>query len=175
MDYTVVDVETNGNKPFSDRIFDIGLFQTNGVHITKNYSSYINPHQPIPIFVKRMTKVNLDTLQLQPNFETLAHTIFPYFNQRVFVAHNVDFDYAFVKASFERSGIKFNCPKLCTFKIIHKLKPELPKFNIGFLASFYAINIKQRHKAISDAEVATIVLHHLIKEFGKEKIDEFIY
>lgn len=174
MDYTVVDLETNGNKSFTDRIFDIGLYQTDGVHIAQNFSSYINPHQPIPIFIKRMTKVNLEDLKLHPDFETLAPSLISFFNDKVFVAHHVDFDYDFIRESFKRCGIKFNCPKLCTLKLIKNLKPDLSKFNIGFLASCYGMDTKQRHKAIFDAEVATMVLHNLIKEFGKQTIDNFI-
>jgi DNA polymerase-3 subunit epsilon len=51
----------------------------------------------------------------------------PMLQSGVLVAHNIGFDYSFLKAEYQRLGTEYIAPKqLCTVKLSRLLLPNLP-------------------------------------------------
>ena len=65
-----------------------------------------------------------------PAFEEVAGQIFELLQDKVFVAHNVNFDFSFVRHHLERCGYKWDARKLCTVRLARKIIPGLPTFNM---------------------------------------------
>lgn len=162
--FVVTDVETTGSDPKMHRITEIGCVSVlNGVIIEK-YTTLSNPHQSIPEFIQNMTGITDAMVRRAPDFINAIPTISALFKNRdtIFVAHNSEFDYRFVKASFEREGVIFESEKLCTLKLARKLLPTEIKKNVGSLANFFGIPIISRHRALDDAEATAYILLELL-------------
>src|SRR5205085_5728750 len=80
---------------------------------------------------------------------------------KVFVAHNVNFDYSFIKYHLAQAGYQLNCKKLCTIRLGREILPGIPSYSLGNLCRHMGIKIEQRHRAGGDA-AATVKLFNLL-------------
>ena len=71
---------------------------------------------------------------------------------RVFVAHNVRFDYGFIRREFARLDSDWRAPSLCTVRLSRALYPEMPRHNLDAVAERHGIRIEHRHRALPDAQ-----------------------
>ncbi len=164
--FVVVDVETTGSNPDYCRIIEIALYLVRGGTIVEAYTSLVNPRQHIPKFIVQMTGITNEMVFSAPDFKKIAPEIKNFLSREntVFVAHNVNFDYNFVKKSFERLGINFpEIPKLCTLKLARRLINGTGKKNVGSLSEHLGISLKNRHRAFGDAKATAQILLELLE------------
>ncbi|MCX7909686.1 MAG: exonuclease domain-containing protein [Ignavibacteria bacterium] len=164
--FIVVDVETTGTNPEYGRIIEIACVIVNDGTIKGEFVSLVNPRQHIPNFISQMTGITNEMVFQAPGFEEIIDKIQQIFELKnsVFVAHNVNFDYNFVKKSFERIGKKFpDLPKLCTLKLARRLITGINKKNVGSLSEYLGISIKNRHRAFGDARATAQILLELLE------------
>ena len=84
---------------------------------------------------------------------------------RVFVAHNVSFDWSFVSAQLGDSlGEVPVGPRLCTVQMSRRLAPELTRRNLDSVATYFNVPIHARHRAYGDAMATARVLLRLLDE-----------
>ena len=82
---------------------------------------------------------------------------------RVFVAHNLRFDWRFVVNEITRArDLMLDGPRLCTVSLARRLVPGLRSRSLDSLASYFGIQIVARHRAGGDALATAHVLKHLI-------------
>lgn len=178
--FIVTDVETTGSDPKTNRITEIGCVAVRNGGIKERFTSLINPHQPIPEFIQNMTGITDAMVRRAPEFKRAMEGILPLFGREntIFVAHNSEFDYRFLKASLQREGVNFEVEKLCTLKLARKLLPQDLKKNVGSLADFFGIPIISRHRALDDAEATAYILLELLNiaenEYDIGTVDELI-
>lgn len=172
--YAIVDIETTGSFPDQNGITEIAIVLFDGEKVEKRFSTLINPGYPIPKFVAHLTGITDEMANAAPAFEALAPKIFDMLNQRIFVAHNVNFDYTFLKYHFKKCGLEWNAKKLCTLKLSRKAFPGLPKYGLGHLCRSLDINIKNRHRAGGDADATAIVFEKILQTGGEKLIREFL-
>lgn len=159
--FSIIDIETTGNSPNFGKITEFALYQYNGEKITKEYSTLINPEMDIPYYITQLTGINNQMVQNAPRFYEVAKTIVELTAGRTFVAHNVSFDYNFLKQEFARLEYHFNRKTLCTVKLARKLLPGHASYSLGKLCSDLGIEIKERHRAAGDA-FATVKLFEIL-------------
>ena len=159
--YAIIDIETTGNSYKNGKITEIAIYQHNGFEITGSYSSLIHPEMDIPLFITNLTGINNKMVEHAPRFYEIAKKIVEMTAGRVFVAHNVQFDYKFVKQEFERLGYDYNCKTLCTVKLARKFLPGHPSYSLGKLCAELGIEINGRHRAAGDA-LATVKLFEIL-------------
>lgn len=169
--YVVIDVETTGHSPNDHRIIEIAYVLIEGGEIIKEFSSLINPHQFIPVFISNMTGISNDMVYTAPESKEAMKSLSDILNQNdvIFVAHNVNFDLKFVQETFARDGYHFpSIAKLCTFKLAKNLLPTEQKKNVGALANYFNIKIKDRHRALGDAKATALILIELLEILEKK-------
>ena len=170
MEFAVVDIETTGSTPQSAGITEIAIVIHNGVEVTGKYVTLINPRQKIPPFIVNMTGISDAMVANAPLFEEVAPQIFNLLNGRVFVAHNVSFDYSFVHYLLGKCGFQWSAPKLCTIKLSRRVFPGLEKYGLGSLTRDLGIRIEGRHRAWGDAQATAEVLTMAIEKEGMAPI-----
>jgi DNA polymerase-3 subunit epsilon len=145
-----VDLETTGANPAVDRITEIGIVRVteNGV---QTWSSLVNPDAPIPKFIIHLTGINDEMVAAAPRFGELANEVLALLQGCLFVAHNVRFDYGFLRHEFKRAGLDFRADVLCTVKLSRKLFPQHHKHNLGALIERHGLPLEARHRALGDA------------------------
>ncbi|MFT2007843.1 exonuclease domain-containing protein [Pontibacter sp. 13R65] len=161
--YAIVDIETTGGQPFQDKITEIAIFIHDGVQIVDKYNTLINPQRPIPFFISNLTGITDEMVQDAPKFYEVAKEIVEFTEGKIFVAHNVRFDYSFLKKEFADLGYTFQRKTLCTVRLSRSLIPGLPSYSLGKLCKSVDIDLQQRHRAIGDAEATAVLFDKLLK------------
>jgi len=146
-----VDVETTGSNPQSDRVIEIGIIRVENGKIVDHMDTLINPMAHIPPFISNMTGISPADLTGAPLFEEVKTKVFELLDEALFVAHNVNFDYSFIKHEFMRLDANFNAKTLCTVRLARSLFPTMKKYNLDALIQQFNLPIKDRHRAYSDA------------------------
>ena len=161
--YAIVDIETTGGQPAQDKITEIAIFIHDGQKVVDKYNTLINPQRPIPYFISQLTGITDEMVQDAPKFYEVAKEIVEFTEGKVFVAHNVRFDYSFIKKEFADLGYTFQRKTLCTVRLSRALIPGLPSYSLGKLCKSIDIELKQRHRAIGDAEATAVLFDKLIR------------
>src|ERR1700678_2960089 len=84
-------------------------------------------------------------------------------HEGIFVAHSVNFDYGFIAYEYERLGLRFRFPKLCTCAGMRRRYPGHKSYSLGNLCETYNIDLEDHHRALCDAR-ATAQLLNLINQ-----------
>ena len=161
--YAIIDIETTGGQPAQDRITEIAIFIHDGNQVVDQYHTLINPERPIPFFITQLTGITDDMVQEAPKFHEVAKEIVQFTEGKVFVAHNVRFDYSFIKKEFADLGFNYQRKTLCTVRLSRSLIPGLPSYSLGKLCKSIDIDLQMRHRAIGDAEATAKLFDKLIK------------
>ncbi|SDF82068.1 DNA polymerase-3 subunit epsilon [Pedobacter terrae] len=167
--YAVVDIETTGGHASANGITEVAINIHDGNEIVESYTTLINPKQPIPVYITALTGIDDQMLMNAPTFDDVALQIYQLLNDKVFVAHNVNFDYSFLKHHLAASGYDLQCKKLCTVRLSRKLIPGKSSYSLGKLCTALQIPIQNRHRAAGDAD-ATSILFNLLLEYDQEGI-----
>lgn len=165
--YAIVDIETTGSYAAANGITEIAIQLSDGKSITGSYSTLINPGQPIPPYITAMTGITNSMVAGAPRFAEVAGQIYNLLHDKIFIAHNVNFDYSFIKCHLKEAGFELNTPKLCTVRLSRKIFPGFPSYGLGKLSHSLGIEITDRHRAGGDAE-ATAKIFLLLMENDKE-------
>ena len=159
--YAIVDIETTGGHPDRDRITEIAIVLHDGTQVVERYETLVNPGRSIPYEITRLTGISDEMVRDAPKFHEVARQIIEFTEKAVFVAHNVRFDYSFVKSAFKDLGYTYQRKTLCTVRLSRKAFPGYPSYSLGKICHNLGIQIKSRHRAMGDAE-ATAQLFGMI-------------
>ncbi len=170
--YAIIDIETTGLSAGKDRITEIAIIQHDGDNITGKWSSLINPECLISPFITRLTGISNDMVATAPRFFEVAAEIVKQLEGRIFIAHNVRFDYNFLQATFRELGFPFHMPHLCTVKLSRALMPGLPGYGLDKLCLALGIINTDRHRAMGDAISTTTLFEHLLSLDNKGVIQK---
>lgn len=162
--FAIIDIETTGNSYKFGQVTEIAIFQHNGSEITGSFSSLVRPQMDIPLFITRLTGISNHMVNDAPMFHEIAKKIVEFTAGRIFVAHNVQFDYKFIQEEYRRLGYDYNRKTLCTVKLSRKLFPGHKSYSLGCLCAEMGIEINGRHRAVGDAYATTKLFDLLIKE-----------
>jgi DNA polymerase-3 subunit epsilon len=166
----IVDLETTGGHIVRDRITEIGVVFIDGDRIER-FSTLINPGQPIPPFIEKMTGISDAMVASAPAFAEVADALLERLQGRLFIAHNVRFDYGFLKNAFKRLGRRLQCDALCTVKLSRRLYPQFYKHNLDCLIERHGLVLAERHRALADAEALRLFLDSARAELGAEALE----
>ena len=161
--YAIIDLETTGGQPTQDRITEIAIFIHDGQQIVDQYSTLLNPGRPIPFFITQLTGINDEMVREAPRFHEVARKVVEMTEGCVFVAHNVRFDYSFLKKEFADLGYNYSRKTLCTVRLSRSLIPGQPSYSLGKLCHNIGIPLEGRHRAAGDAHATAILFDRLLK------------
>ena len=161
--YAIVDIETTGGYASANGITEIAVVVTDGMSVISSFHSLLNPYYTIPRFVESLTGITNEMVSGEPDFKSVAGELFQLLKDKIFVAHNVNFDYSFVKYHLAQSGFDLNCKKLCTIRMGRKILPGLTGYGLDKICRHLKIEIGNRHRAMGDAEATVQLFHHLLR------------
>ena len=165
--YAIVDIETTGSYSAANGITEISIHVFDGNTVVEKYETLINPGQSIPRYIQAMTGITDEMVADAPRFEEVAQNIYAILQDKIFIAHSVNFDYSFIKGHLAMYGYDLDCRKLCTVRLSRKIIPGKLSYSLGSLCDSLGIYINDRHRAGGDAE-ATVKLFRLLLESDKE-------
>lgn len=163
-EYAIVDIETTGGNASGSRITEIAIIIHDGKNVIDRYETLVNPEKDIPLSIFGLTGINNEMVANAPIFDDISEKVLEMLTDRIFVAHNVNFDYSFVHHQLEQAGFKWSAKKLCTVRAARKIKPGLGSYSLGNLCNSLNIDLENRHRAGGDAD-ATAILFSLLLEW----------
>src|SRR5690349_8254190 len=116
-----VDIETTGGSYRTSRVLEVAAIRYENGEVVKEFSTLINPDTYIPASITSLTGITAGDVVDAPRFEDIADELFEIMDGAVFVAHNVRFDYSFLKNEFALSGMSFSPKLLCTVRLSRAL------------------------------------------------------
>jgi DNA polymerase-3 subunit epsilon len=162
--YSIIDIETTGQSLRMGKITEIAIFLHNGHEITGSFSSLVNPECSIPSYITRLTGIDDRMVAHAPRFYEIAKTVVELTAGNIFVAHNVLFDYSFVREEFKRLGYDFRRKTLCTVRLGRKYLPGHRSYSLGNICSDLRIPIDGRHRAAGDALATVKLLEKIMQQ-----------
>ena len=172
--YAIVDIETTGGFAASHGITEIAVFIHDGNKVVKRFETLINPQQNIPRYITALTGIDNYMVSDAPTFEEIAEVLFDLLKDQIFVAHNVNFDYSFIKHQLKNCGYDLTVKKLCTVRLGRKIFPGLPSYSLGNLCRSLQINIDNRHRAGGDAKATVQLFDHYLANNGETFIKDML-
>ncbi|MGN6296910.1 MAG: exonuclease domain-containing protein [Ginsengibacter sp.] len=161
--FAIVDIETTGGYAAANGIIEIAVFISDGKKILDEFHTLINPYCTIPRFIESLTGITNAMVENEKDFKCIAAELYDLLCDKVFVAHNVNFDYSFVYHHLLACGYQLNCKKLCTIRLGRKIIPGLKGYGLGKICRHLGIEIEERHRAKGDAKATAKLLHHLLQ------------
>jgi len=171
--YAIVDIETTGGSPKTEKITEIAIYLHDGDKISYEFSTLINPEKNIPHYITALTGISNEMVEDAPKFYEVAKEIVELTDNKILVAHNASFDYKFIKSEFKSLGFDYNRENLCTLRLSRKLLPGHRSYSLGNICSDLGILIENRHRASGDALATVKLLEKLLdhsRNTGQEEI-----
>lgn len=160
--YAIVDIETTGGYAANNDITEVAIVLHDGEKVLQRFESLIKPVVAIPYFIESLTGISEAMVADAPPFETMAPAIFELLKDAVFIAHNVNFDYSFLRHHLGKAGFELDSPKLCTVRLTRKVFPGLASYSLGNLCRHFGIGIENRHRAGGDVDATVQLFEHLL-------------
>lgn len=162
--FAICDIETTGTI-HDGKITEIAIIVHDGEKEIERFSTLLDPGRKIDWYVVKLTGITDRMVADAPKFEDFAQRILQLTENRVFVAHNVSFDYGFLKKEFAALNIEFKCETLDTIDICRRIIPGLPSYGLGKLCTTLDIPMNGHHRALDDtAATATLFQRLFIKD-----------
>jgi len=162
--FAVVDVETTGSFAKGNAMTEIAIAVTDGQKIIQEYNTLLNPLQPIPYAIQRLTGIDDNLVAEAPKFAEVAQEIREVLADHIFVAHNVNFDLGFVQSAFSQLGMVYKPRRLCTVRYARRIIKGLKSYSLASLCKHFNYQNEQAHRACADTEVTAKILHQLLAQ-----------
>jgi len=173
--YAVVDLETTGGKASMEKVIEVAIVRFDGDKILEKWESLIHPERSIPAMITKITGINDEMVVDAPKFFEVAKKIVEMTEGAIFVAHNVRFDYLFLREEFQRLGFTFSRKQLCTVRLSRMAFPGLRSYGLSNLIRHFRIPIKNRHRAMGDTLATVDVLRRVLSNNNNtETIEDLI-
>lgn len=167
----IVDIETTGMSAQFNRIIEIAIIRVEKNKIVDTFTTLVNPQTHVTPFIYNFTGITEEELKEAPVFEEVKDRVAELLADATFVAHNVRFDYTFVKNELKRLGTPFKSKTCCTVRLSRRLFPQHRSHSLESIIARYGFSFKSRHRAYDDAYVLWQFLKKVKKTFPKETVE----
>lgn len=162
--FAVVDVETTGTRTGgADRVIELAVVVVHGARRELIYERLVNPGRALPRIVSALTRITDRDLAAAPTFDEIADEVLAALAGRIFVAHNVRFDWGFLSAELRRTrGLELQGPRLCTARLARRLVRGAESCGLDWLGQYFDLDNPARHRAGGDAWATAQLLERLV-------------
>lgn len=175
--YAIIDIETTGGDFKRDRVIEVAIIIHDGESELTRFDSLINPDMSIPPYISKLTGIQNEMVSTAPYFFEIAREIVELTENCIFVAHNVRFDFNFIRVEFERLGFSYSRSRLCSLKLARNAL-ELNSYGMDSLIKHFNIEVENRHRAMGDAqalaEIFPILLSNSLEQGNSDNIHSML-
>lgn len=167
-----VDIETNGLNHVRGRIIEVAAIRVENGRVVDEINTLVDPGTELPQFITNLTGIASRDLRGAPAFAQVAEGLYDLLDGAIFVAHNVRFDYSFLKQEFKRLGKDFLPKQVCTVKLSRALYPDQRSHKLQSLIERHGFTFDHRHRAYDDAHVLWQFVQKIRGEFAADIIEQ---
>lgn len=175
--FAVVDFETTGINPSTDRIVQLAAIVVNGEgEIVDEFDTVVKPESPDNYTHGAEHIHGISESQVangMPLSEALKK-LWDISSGNVFTAHNARFDIGFLHAESERIGLDYRVEShIDTLSLARKIDTEKSRrHSLEALCQHYGIEREKAHDAKADATATAELLMHLMRDLGVDSADQ---
>ncbi len=170
VDLVAIDTETTGMRPGPDRVIEVAAVRIRGGAIIDTFHSLMNPRRSIPSFIIRFTGITQAMVNEAPPAAEVMLDLLQFVDGATLVGHNLGFDIRFLAHEAQLLGLAFPVDGLDTIPLARRFLPGLKRFKLDMVAAHLNIQIRNRHRALGDAEVTAEVLLCILERAQQEGI-----
>ena len=161
MQFVVIDVETTGLSPKSDRILEIALLEYTDGKISKEFVTRFNPEGPVGATeIHGITDADVVN---SPKFIDYSNEILSFVDGKTIVAHNARFDLAFLRNELLYAGFEISwLPAICTFEASRYYFPNLDRRKLIDCCLEAEIVLSDAHSALGDAKATGALMQYYL-------------
>ncbi|MES2630386.1 MAG: exonuclease domain-containing protein [Patescibacteria group bacterium] len=163
-----VDIETTGGSYRNSRVLEVAAIRFENGEIVKEFSTLLDPQTHVPAVITSITGITQGDIVGAPRFEDIADELYEIMDGAVFVAHNVRFDYSFLKQEFAMIGMTFAPRLLCTVRLSRYLYSDRKGHSLEKIIARHSIPVLDRHRALEDARAILYFSQLAFDEHGEE-------
>lgn len=167
--FAVVDLETTGGPPSEESITEIALVLMCGSKIEGEWDSLLDPGNSITPFVQRLTGITDEMVRGKPSFTNVSEKLYELLEGRILVAHNIAFDYGYLRQAFSRHALEISPLRLCTLRLARKTFPGLPAYGLGNLGMHLPMPTWEKHRALGDAKASAWILQEALHKLSAKE------
>jgi DNA polymerase-3 subunit epsilon len=167
-----VDIETTGGSYRNSRVLEVAAIRFENGEVVKEFSTLLNPESHIPPVITSITGITEADVVDAPVFEDIADELLEVLDGAVFVAHNVRFDYSFLKQEFAMIGTMFSPRLLCTVRLSRFLYSDVKGHSLEKIITRHSIPVLDRHRALEDARAILYFSQLAFDEHGPESFQQ---
>ena len=154
----VIDIETTGLTPQLDRILEIAVVTTDPWgRVLGEWSTRIDPEGPVG--ATHIHGITAADVAGAPVFRDVVAVLAQQFAGAALVAHNAEFDLAFLREEFRRAGWEMpGTPSLCTLSASEYHLPSLDRRRLVDCCWAVGTPLTGAHSALGDARATAVLL-----------------
>lgn len=163
MPFAVVDVETTGLSPTTDRVIEIAVVRCDPTGaIVDEWSTLVDPgRDPGATHIHGITAADLDGA---PTFDAIADELLERLDGHMVTAHNLSFDESFLANELRTASTDLpDAPSLCTLELARHVLTEQRKHTLAACAESLDIEHGSAHRALADTRVTAAVLAAMLE------------
>lgn len=161
--FVVTDIETTGTDSLQDKITEIGAVKIVDGTITESFETLVNPQITIPDNIVALTGITDEMVKSAPTIEQVFGDYFKFLGDGIFVAHNAEFDFKFLKYAGKKIGYIMRNEVIDTLKKARETLPMLKNHKLNTVCEHYGIEFLH-HRASSDAFATAQAYLEMVKE-----------
>lgn len=162
--YIVLDIETTGLDPKTEKIIEIGAARVRDGQVAETYQTLVNPARKLTERIVELTGITDDMLCGAPYIEEVLPAFLDFAGEDLLLGHSVRFDYSFLKRAAVNQKYAFEKKAVDTLKLARLCLPELPSRSLGALCEHYGIG-HTAHRALGDALATHALYQKLCAQF----------
>jgi DNA polymerase III subunit epsilon len=176
---TIVDVETSGLYPSEQgRIIEISVLQGSLADgIQHQQTTLMNPKVAIPDKIRQVTGISQAMVDAAPLSVDVLPDYLPLLRTGILTAHNLEFDYSFLRFEYTRLGTALIRPKeeqLCTVLLSRLMLPDLPSRSLPKLVKHFQFKVGKSHRAEADVQACWMLAERLFTELLNEPDEKLL-
>ena len=175
--FAVVDFETTGVNPETDRIVQLAAIVVNGEgEIVDSFDTVVKPESPAEYVhgAEHIHGISEAEVQGGMPLKEALRKLWSISEGNFFTAHNARFDLGFLHAESARVGLGGRIyDYVDTLALARKTdEARTRRHSLEALCEHYGIERTRSHEAKADATATAELLMHLMKEMGVESPDQ---
>ncbi|MBQ4259818.1 MAG: PolC-type DNA polymerase III [Lachnospiraceae bacterium] len=169
-DFVVFDVETTGFSPIKNKIIEIGAVKVSGGEVVDRFSTFVNPHVPIPFEIEELTHISDAYVADAPDIKEVIEDFARFSEGCVFVAHNATFDMSFIREQYRQANLVLEDTFVDTMNMARMLLPGQARHRLNDVAKTLKISLEGHHRAVHDAECTATIFLRFVKMLEEQGI-----
>jgi len=161
--YVSFDIETTSLSATTGKIIEIGAVKFRGQEIIETFQSFVNPHEPLLAFTKKLTGITDEEVANASNIEEVLPSFLKFIEGCILVAQNADFDRDFIEEKMRQLNLgDQHFPVIDTLNLgRYFYHDQIKRFDLKSLARLFNVSLLNHHRASEDAK-ATAEIYMLM-------------